>query len=366
MADLRGALRPAGPSTRCSRTRSPAGRRRRPGVDDLLPLLEGPIAIAFVRATPCCGEGAARFGQEHPALVVKGGLLGRRSSPTADIEALADIEPARRAARLARRWVPGAAGQGGRAVPGVHPELGLRLQGLIDQRAQAAKTARGDGTPAPAAEPRRPAARHRQPRRTTAASRRRRRQPRRRGAGSRGACRRGPGSRGEPAEPSPARPKQQPTSRRRSEPSPTVETEGETTMATMTTDDLLDVFKNMTVLELNEFLKAFEEEFGVTAAAPVAVARRAARVAAARRRPGPRSRTSSTSSSSPPATRRSRSSRRSARSRAWASRRPRTWSTRRRSPSLRRCRRRTPRRRRPSSRRRGRPSRSSSRSEWAG
>jgi large subunit ribosomal protein L7/L12 len=43
-------------------------------------------------------------------------------------------------------------------------------------------------------------------------------------------------------------------------------------MATMTTPELLDVFKNMTVLELNEFLKAFEDEFGVTAAAPVAVA----------------------------------------------------------------------------------------------
>jgi large subunit ribosomal protein L7/L12 len=43
-------------------------------------------------------------------------------------------------------------------------------------------------------------------------------------------------------------------------------------MATMTTEELLDVFKNMTVLELNQFLKAFEEEFDVTAAAPVAVA----------------------------------------------------------------------------------------------
>jgi large subunit ribosomal protein L7/L12 len=43
-------------------------------------------------------------------------------------------------------------------------------------------------------------------------------------------------------------------------------------MATLTTPELLDVFKNMTVLELNDFLKAFEEEFGVTAAAPVAVA----------------------------------------------------------------------------------------------
>ena len=43
-------------------------------------------------------------------------------------------------------------------------------------------------------------------------------------------------------------------------------------MATPSTTELLDVFKSMTVLELNDFLKAFEEEFGVTAAAPVAVA----------------------------------------------------------------------------------------------
>jgi len=47
-------------------------------------------------------------------------------------------------------------------------------------------------------------------------------------------------------------------------------------MAKLKTEELLDVFKEMTVLELNEFLKAFEEEFGVTAAAPVAVAAPAA------------------------------------------------------------------------------------------
>jgi large subunit ribosomal protein L7/L12 len=47
-------------------------------------------------------------------------------------------------------------------------------------------------------------------------------------------------------------------------------------MATMSTADLLDVFKNMTVLELNDFLKAFEEEFGVTAAAPAMMAAPAA------------------------------------------------------------------------------------------
>ncbi|WP_067701527.1 50S ribosomal protein L7/L12 [Nocardia jejuensis] len=42
-------------------------------------------------------------------------------------------------------------------------------------------------------------------------------------------------------------------------------------MAKMTVDELLDVFKGMTLLELSAFMKAFEEEFGVTAAAPVAV-----------------------------------------------------------------------------------------------
>jgi large subunit ribosomal protein L7/L12 len=43
-------------------------------------------------------------------------------------------------------------------------------------------------------------------------------------------------------------------------------------MATLTRDELLDAIGNMTVLELAEFVKAFEDKFGVTAAAPVAVA----------------------------------------------------------------------------------------------
>jgi len=43
-------------------------------------------------------------------------------------------------------------------------------------------------------------------------------------------------------------------------------------MAKMKTEELLDIFKEMTILELSEFKKAFEEEFDVTAAAPMAVA----------------------------------------------------------------------------------------------
>jgi large subunit ribosomal protein L7/L12 len=41
---------------------------------------------------------------------------------------------------------------------------------------------------------------------------------------------------------------------------------------TLSRDELLDAIGNMTVLELAEFVKAFEEKFGVTAAAPVGVA----------------------------------------------------------------------------------------------
>ena len=43
-------------------------------------------------------------------------------------------------------------------------------------------------------------------------------------------------------------------------------------MAKLSTNDLLDAFKEMTLIELSDFVKLFEETFDVTAAAPVAVA----------------------------------------------------------------------------------------------
>ena len=43
-------------------------------------------------------------------------------------------------------------------------------------------------------------------------------------------------------------------------------------MAKLSADDLLEQFKEMTLIELSEFVKQFEETFGVTAAAPVAAA----------------------------------------------------------------------------------------------
>jgi len=46
----------------------------------------------------------------------------------------------------------------------------------------------------------------------------------------------------------------------------------ETSMAVLTQDDLLEAIDKMTVLELSEFIKRFEDRYGVTAAAPVAAA----------------------------------------------------------------------------------------------
>ncbi|MGQ0468043.1 MAG: 50S ribosomal protein L7/L12 [Sporichthyaceae bacterium] len=43
-------------------------------------------------------------------------------------------------------------------------------------------------------------------------------------------------------------------------------------MAKISTDDLLEAFKEMTLIELSEFVKSFEETFDVKAAAPVAIA----------------------------------------------------------------------------------------------
>ena len=47
-------------------------------------------------------------------------------------------------------------------------------------------------------------------------------------------------------------------------------------MAKLSTDELIDAFKELTLIELSDFVKQFEETFDVTAAAPVAVAAAAA------------------------------------------------------------------------------------------
>ena len=230
LADLRAALRPADAEYKVFKNTLARRGAEAAGLAELVPMLEGPVAIAFVRGDAVIAAKALRdFAKDNPDARREGRAprrdraRRRRRSPRWPTCQPREVL----LARLGRR-IPGPARQGGRPLPGVHPQLRLRRLGL---HRSADRSGRGP--------------------------------PRRRARGPRRAERPTPKLADAEAEPEPDT-RTRTRSRR--------DRERERVMATPSTTELLDVFKNMTVLELNEFLKAFEEEFGVTAAAPVAVA----------------------------------------------------------------------------------------------
>jgi large subunit ribosomal protein L10 len=94
LATLRAALRPA--STEYKIYKNTLARRAadEAGLQELVSLLEGPVAIAFVAGDAVAAAKALRdFGRTTPALVVKGGLLGDRVLSSAEVAALAEVEP---------------------------------------------------------------------------------------------------------------------------------------------------------------------------------------------------------------------------------------------------------------------------------
>ena len=268
------------------------------GLTGLDELLTGPTAVAFVSGDPVeAAKGLRDFARTNPLLIIKGGVLDGNPISAAEISRLADLEsrevllaklagamnaslskavnlfaaPLSQAARLIEALRQQRRGR--RARRGCRSSGGSPSTGETFVAAEAAAEAAADAAPATdeSADP---------------STRRGRRRP--------------PRTRQPPPLTRPLPPKRT------------------NTMAKMSTDDLLEAFKEMTLLELSEFVKQFEDTFGVTAAAPVAVAAAPVAAAALPRLPRPRSRTSSTSSSRLPATRRSRSSRRCARSPASA------------------------------------------------
>ena len=255
LAELRGALRPAGTEYKVFKNTLARRGAEEAGLVGARAAARGPRRDR-VRPGRRGGrrQGPARLRPQQPRPGREGRAARRAASSTPgdDRRRSPTSPPARGAARAARRRLPGAAGEGRRPVPGLHPQLRLRLQGA-DRPARRAAARRSPAPRPPTTSPRQPTRSRRPTRRP---------RPRRRGRRRRGARRR-------PAESADDdRPEPEPETRR-----PQIDTQKESTdMATMSTDELLDVFKNMTVLELNEFLKEFEEEFGVTAAAPVAVA----------------------------------------------------------------------------------------------
>jgi large subunit ribosomal protein L10 len=94
LAELRGALRPVNTEYKVFKITLARRAAEEAGLTDLLPLLEGPVAFAFVHGDVVPAAKALRdFGRANPDLVVKGGLLGTRPLTVADITALADVPP---------------------------------------------------------------------------------------------------------------------------------------------------------------------------------------------------------------------------------------------------------------------------------
>ena len=94
LAHLRGALRPVGTEYKVFKNTLARRAVEEAGLAELVALLEGPVAIAFVHGDAVVAARALRdFGRTNPALVLKGGLLGSRVLSASDVSALADIEP---------------------------------------------------------------------------------------------------------------------------------------------------------------------------------------------------------------------------------------------------------------------------------
>ncbi|MFI5046337.1 MAG: 50S ribosomal protein L10 [Acidimicrobiia bacterium] len=92
LAELRAALRPSG--TEYKVFKNTLARLAMDGAElsEVASLLEGPVAIAFVRGDAAAAAKALRdFGKGNPALVLKGGLLGTKVLVPSEIEQLADL-----------------------------------------------------------------------------------------------------------------------------------------------------------------------------------------------------------------------------------------------------------------------------------
>jgi large subunit ribosomal protein L10 len=94
LAALRGALRPAGTDFKIFKNTLARRAAEEAGLLELVPMLQGPTAIAFVKGDAVVAAKALRdFGRGNAALVVKGGLLGANVLDARDVTALADVEP---------------------------------------------------------------------------------------------------------------------------------------------------------------------------------------------------------------------------------------------------------------------------------
>jgi len=94
LAELRGALRPAGAEFKIFKNTLARRAAEEAGLNDLVPMLLGPTAITFVNGDAVIAAKALRdFAKTHEALIVKGGLLGTATLDARELDALADVPP---------------------------------------------------------------------------------------------------------------------------------------------------------------------------------------------------------------------------------------------------------------------------------
>ena len=212
IAEIRRALRKQDVSYRVVKNRLMRIAAQDSVGEALSPLLVGPTAIAFGNDESATAKAVLDATRPYKLVTVTGGVLGDRSIDADGVKTPGQPAVARGPARQARGRDAGAGRHAGRPARREHPEPRLRA------------------APGPRPE--------------------------------------GPG-RGRVTR---ARPTTHRTIRT-TRPAPSRRTrQGDHDMAVLTQDDLLEAIDKMTVLELSEFIKRFEERYGVTAAAPVAAA----------------------------------------------------------------------------------------------
>jgi ribosomal protein L7/L12 len=227
------------------------------GIDGFEELLVGPTGLVFCAEDPVGPAKALKaFAKDHPDLVIRGGYLDGEVLDEVAAAKLADLASREELLATLAGLMYGALANTARLLQAPLAQQARLFQALID-----------DGGPTP-------------PRGGVRGCRR----DCRRGADRRRAARCG----GDVAAPSDDLPRRTTTRPTRPDPSSRAghparsapdlmrtgarAPAGGTPMAKLTTDELIDAFKELTLLELSELVKKFEETFEVTAAAPVAVA----------------------------------------------------------------------------------------------
>ena len=250
------------------------------GVEGLDDLFVGPTAVAFINGEPVDAAKVLRdFAKTNPLLVIKGGVLdGKALDAGRGQQARRPGVPRRAVGQDGRRHA-GHADQGRHRVERTSLAGGAAFRGTGGEaHRRGGRSGRRGGTGSPS-------------RRRSTDSGRASADSGRVSAGTcSGSCKHrgsdGDGFRGliRPAPPGridrydPHIQHQEPDA---SDDDRDTEIERTPIMAKLTTDELLDAFKELTLIELSEFVKQFEDTFGVTAAAPVAVAGPAGPAAAA-------------------------------------------------------------------------------------